>query len=87
MLQYLPKLLHFFQENHSEHTSSGNSLFSRGNVDSEGIRGTTFPCYFLMLQDIGRVATPKLVPRNCLRYLLLIMGTGELVSKFMSGIV
>ena len=22
-----------------------------------------------MLQDIGRVAAPKLVPRNCLRYL------------------
>ena len=32
-----------------------------------------------MLQHIGRVATPKLVPRNCLIYLqtTLIMGAGD----------
>ena len=42
-----------------------------------------------ILQYIGRVATPKLVPRNCLRYLqtTLIMGEGGLVSEFMWGIV
>ena len=35
------------------------------------------PCS--MLQYIGRVATPKPVPRDCLRYLLttLIMGEGD----------
>ena len=27
------------------------------------------PSSYSMLQDIGRVATPKLVLRNCLRYL------------------
>ena len=34
------------------------------------------PSLYLMLQHVGRVATPKLVPRNCLRYLqtTLIMG-------------
>ena len=43
------------------------------------------PSPYSMLQDIGRVATPKLVPRNCLRYLqtTLIMGRGGLVSEFM----
>ena len=42
-----------------------------------------------MLQDIGSVATPKLVPRNCLRYLevTLIMERGELVTEFMRRIV
>ena len=40
---------------------------------------------YIMLQDIGTVATPKLLPRNCLRYLqtTLIMGGGELVPEFM----
>ena len=44
---------------------------------------------YSMLQYIGRVATPKLVPRNCLRYLqtTLIMGGGGLASEFMWGIV
>ena len=28
------------------------------------------PSPYSMLQDIGRVATPKLIPRNCLRYIL-----------------
>ena len=43
------------------------------------------PSPYSMLQHIGRVATPKLVPRNCLRYLktILIMGGGGLVSEFM----
>ena len=43
------------------------------------------PPPYSMLQYIGRVATPKLVSRNCLRYLqtTLIMGGGELVSEFM----
>ena len=37
------------------------------------------PSCYLMLQHIGRVETPKLVPRNCLRYLqtTLIMGEGD----------
>ena len=41
-----------------------------------------------MLQHIGRVATPKLVPRTSLRYLqtTLTMGGGRLVSEFMLGI-
>ena len=40
---------------------------------------------YSMLQHIGRVATPKLVPRDCLRYLQtkLIIGGGGLVSEFM----
>ena len=43
------------------------------------------PSPYSMLQYIGRVATPKLLPRNCLRYLqtTLIMGGGGLVSEFM----
>ena len=47
------------------------------------------PYPYSMLQHIGRVATPKLVPRDCLRYLqtTLIMGGGGLVSEFMWGIV
>ena len=47
------------------------------------------PSTYSMFRHIGRVATPKLVPRNCLRYLqtTLIMGGGEgLVSEFMWGI-
>ena len=44
---------------------------------------------YSMLQCIGRVATPKLVPSNCLRYLqtILVMGGVGLVSEFMRGIV
>ena len=47
------------------------------------------PPPYSMLQHIGRVATPKLVPRTCLRYLqtTLIMGDEWFVSKFMWGIV
>ena len=43
---------------------------------------------YSMLQDIGRVARAKKLPRNCLRYLqtILIMGAEELVSEFMWGI-
>ena len=42
-----------------------------------------------MLQHVWRVATLKLVPRNCLRYLQTTptMGGGGLVSEFMWGIV
>ena len=39
---------------------------------------------YSVLQDIGRVATPKLLLRNCLRYLqatLITGGRGELVSE------
>ena len=38
------------------------------------------PSNYSILQDIGRVATPKLVPRTCLRYLqtTLIMWRGGL---------
>ena len=41
-----------------------------------------------MLQHIGRIATPTLVPRTCLGYLqtTLMMGGGRLVSEFMGGI-
>ena len=43
------------------------------------------PPPYSILQYIGRVAIPKLVSRNCLRYLqtTLMMGGGELVSEFM----
>ena len=43
------------------------------------------PTPYSMLQHIDRVATPKLVPRNCPRYLqtTLIMREGGLVSEFM----
>ena len=52
-------------------------------------RNKSGPSPYSMLQYIGRVATPKLVSRNCLRYLqtTLIMGGGGLVSEFMWGIV
>ena len=52
-------------------------------------RNKSSPFPYSMLQDIRRVATPKLVPRNCPRYLqtTLIMGGGGLVSEFMWGIV
>ena len=42
-----------------------------------------------MLQHIGRIGTPNLVPRNCLGYLqkTLIMGGGRFVSEFMCTIV
>ena len=41
-----------------------------------------------MLQQVGRAATPKLVPRNCPRCLqtTMTMGGGGLVSDFMWGI-
>ena len=44
------------------------------------------PSPYSMLQYIARVATPKLVSRNCLRYLQtsLIMGGGGLVTEFMT---
>ena len=47
------------------------------------------PPLYSILQYIGRVATSKLVPRNCLRYLetTLIVGGEGLVSKFTWGIV
>ena len=43
------------------------------------------PSPYSILQDIGKVATPKLVPRNCLGYLqtTLIIGGGGLISEFM----
>ena len=46
------------------------------------------PPPYSMMQYIGRVATPKLVPRNCLRYLqtTLVMVGGGLVSEYMEGI-
>ena len=46
------------------------------------------PLSYSMLQDGGRVATPKFVPGNCLRYLqtTLKMGVGALVSEFMGRI-
>ena len=47
------------------------------------------PSPYSTLHHISRVATSKLVPRNCLRYLqaTLRMGVGGLVSEFMWGIV
>ena len=47
------------------------------------------PSPYSMLQYIGRVATPKLMPRNCLRYFktTMIMGGGGLILEFMWCIV
>ena len=47
------------------------------------------PPLYSILQYIGRVATSKLVPRNCLRYLetKLIIGGEGLVSEFTWGIL
>ena len=44
---------------------------------------------YSMLQHIGRVATPRLVPIKCPRYLqtTLVIGRGGLISEFMRGIV
>ena len=46
------------------------------------------PCPYSMLHHIGRIASSKLVPRNCLRYLqtTFIMRGGGLVSEFMRDI-
>ena len=46
------------------------------------------PSPYSMLQHIGRIATPKLLPTDRLRYLqtTLIMVRGGLVSEFMWGI-
>ena len=51
-------------------------------------RNKSGPSPLLNAQYIGRAATPKLVPTDCLRYLqtTLIIGGGELASEFMSGI-
>ena len=45
-----------------------------------------------ILQNTGKVVTPKLLPRNCLRCLQTTLitsplGAGGLVSEFMWGIV
>ena len=47
------------------------------------------PSPYSMLQDIGRVASPNFVPRNCVRYFQtkLKMGGVGWVSEFMWGIV
>ena len=59
--------------------TSGNS----GIVNFAEINQVPLP--YSMLQYLGRVATPKLVPRNCLIYLqtTLIMEGGGFVSEFM----
>ena len=42
------------------------------------------PSPYSILQDVRRVGTPKLVPRNCFTYFqtILIMGGVGLVSEF-----
>ena len=65
----------------------GNIYRNSGMVHFPEINQAPSTCS--MLQHIGRVATPKLVPRKCLRYLqtTLIIEGGGLVSEFMWGIV
>ena len=55
---------------------------------SNGPEINEVPSPYSMLQHIGRVATPKLMPRTCLTYLqtILIMWEGRLVLEFMWGI-
>ena len=52
-------------------------------------RNKSVPPLCSILQHIGRVVTPTLVPRNCLRYFqkTLIMGGGGLVPEVTWGIV
>ena len=58
-----------------------------GMIHFAEVNQAPFP--YSMLQHICSVATPKLVPRKCLRYLqtTLIMRGGRLVSGFMWGII
>ena len=62
---------------------SGKNFGNSGMVHLVEINQTPPP--YSMLQYIGRVATPKLMPKNCLIYLqtTLIMGGGGLLSEFM----
>ena len=48
------------------------------NISHKLLRNNQAPLPYSVLQYIGRVATPKLVPRNCFRYLqtTLIIGGG-----------
>ena len=75
-VQYLTKIIETNSIPEKISGDSGMAHFAEINQD--------LPPYS-MLQHIGRVATLKLVPRNCLRYLqtTLIMGEGGLVSEFM----
>ena len=64
-------------------SNSGKIYGNSGMVHFAEINQVPSP--YSMLQHIGRVATPKIVPRNFVRYLQteLIMGGGGLVLEFM----
>ena len=59
---------------HFDQVNSWKNLWEFWN--GQLCRNKSAPSPYSMLQDIGRVATPKLVSRNCFRYLqtTLIMG-------------
>ena len=85
---------HQQQKNHHENTKICMFL-QYMHVDILLPLSKTIPVMFQalssisMLQHFGRLATPKRVPRNCLRYLqtTLILGEDGLISEFMWGIV
>ena len=68
-------------------SNSGKIYGNSGMVHFAEINQVPSP--YSMLQHIGRVVTPKIVPRNFARYLQteLIMGGGGLVLEFMWDIV
>ena len=80
LLPNFPKLCDNITETKSiSGITSGNSgivIFSEINQ---------VPLPYSILQCLGRIATPKLVPRNCIIYLqtAFIMEGGGLVSEFM----
>ena len=71
-----------------ETNSIPGKIFGNSGID-QFAEGNQTPPPYSMLHYIGRVATPKLWRRNCLRHLqtTLIMVGGGLVSDFMWGIV
>ena len=79
-LQYLTKIIETKSVPRKIYQTSGMVHFSEINQALS---------HYSMLQNISRAATPKLLQRNCLRYLQItsIMGGRGLVSEFMWGIV
>ena len=60
-------------------TKSSPGNISENSVMAHFAEINQVPSPDSMLQYIGRVTTPKIVPRNCLRYLqtTMIMGEGD----------
>ena len=78
-----PNFVTIFHINYRDQVNSWKNLWKFWNGPL--CKNKSGPSPYSLLQDIGRVATPKLVLRNCLRYLqtTLFIGEGGLVSEFM----